>query len=82
MAVIDPTKKDVARKLFPELSDIQFETLLAFSFLASRKSIAFRRRVSDQAVSKTLKECCDQLGAPTPEELRPIFLLRLGLYLL
>lgn len=82
MADVDPTKKEKARKLFPELSDIQFETLLAFSFLASRKSIASRRRVSDQAISKTLKECCEQLGAPTPDELRPIFLLRLGLHLL
>lgn len=79
MQDVDPTKKDKVRKLFPELTDTQFEILLLFSFLSSRKVIASRRGISKQAVSKALKECCEQYEVPTAEDLRPLFLLKLGL---
>lgn len=79
MQDVDPTKKEKARKLFPELTDMQFEILLLFSFLSSRTVIASRRGISKQAVSKALKECCEQYEVPTTEDLRPLFLLKLGL---
>jgi hypothetical protein len=79
MQDVDPNTKEKVRKLFPELTDTQFEILIAFSFLSSRKVIAFRRGVSCQAVSKALKECCEQYEVPSAEDLRPLVLLKLGL---
>lgn len=79
MQDVDPTTKEKVRKLFPELTDMQFEILLLFSFLSSRTVIASKRGISKQAVSKALKECCEQYEVPKAEDLRPLFLLKLGL---
>lgn len=42
MAVIDPTKKDETRKLFPELNESELDCLIAFSSMNG--DVAKKRR--------------------------------------
>jgi hypothetical protein len=45
MAVIDPTKKDRARKLFPEINERELDCLIAFSSMKGDVAKKHREKV-------------------------------------
>lgn len=80
MTAIDPTKKDEARKLFPELPDGHFDTFFFFCFNFSKKEIALILKISEKRVTTLLRECCQLLHVTEPNALRPVLVLRLYFY--
>lgn len=80
MAVIDPTKKETARKLFPEMPDRHFDAFFYLCANFSKKEIAFLLKKSEKTVTKLLKECCQILKVNDVNSLRPILALRIYFY--
>jgi DNA-binding NarL/FixJ family response regulator len=80
MAIMDLTEFVHLRNIFPELTDIQLETLMLFSSGFLKKEIASRRCVTVQAVTKTLTECNRKFEISNKESLRNIFLIRVLIY--
>lgn len=80
MAVIDPTKLNESRKYFPDLTDIQFSSMVFFSFNIPRSTIAEHLNVSEKTVYLALKRCCEQTGVRTPYELRSVLDMRIYFY--
>lgn len=80
MAILDLTEFVHLRNIFPELTDIQLETLMLFSSGFLTKEIASRRCVTVQAVTKTLSECNKKFEITNKSSLRNIFLIRVLMY--
>ncbi len=77
MAIMNITDSIYFRNIFPELTDIQRETLILFCTGFSLKDIALYRSVSVQSATKTLSECIRRYDVPSREALRNVFLIRL-----
>ena len=80
MAAIDPTKKEEARKLFPEMPDVHFDAFFFFCFNFPKKEIALLLNVSEKRVTTLLRESCLMLQVSEPNALRPVLVLRLHFY--
>lgn len=77
MAVIDPTKKDEARKYFPEMPDGHFDAFFYLCNNFSKKEIAFILKKTERTITKLLKECCQILNVSDINSLRPALALRI-----
>lgn len=59
MAIIDPIRMEILRKVFPEINDIKIEVFTLFAFGMTIREISVYRNTTHQAVYKTLKELCE-----------------------
>lgn len=80
MAIIDPIRMEILRKVFPEINDIKIEVFTLFAFGMTIREIYVYRNTTHQAVYKTLKELCDQYNSPSNEALKTLYITRLALH--
>ncbi|WP_339056757.1 transcriptional regulator [Candidatus Regiella endosymbiont of Tuberolachnus salignus] len=76
MTAFDLTQCAVLRKVFPELTNAQFETAILFAVGFSRKEIAGLRVVSDSCIEHTLNVVKEKFNIASIGSLRNIILLR------
>lgn len=76
MTVFDPTQFAALRKVFPELTDAQFETAILFAVGFPRKEIAGLRVVSLSCIEHTLNIVKKKFSIASIGSLRNIILLR------
>ena len=69
MAIIDPIRMEILRKVFPEIA-----------FGMTIREISVYRNTTHQAVYKTLKELCEQYNSPSNEALKTLYITRLALH--
>jgi DNA-binding CsgD family transcriptional regulator len=81
MAVFDPTQFSAVRNVFPELSNVQFETTVLYAIGLSQKEIADMRGVSLTSAKRTLETAREQYSLSSLSCLRSIFHVRLFLHL-
>ncbi|WP_339057357.1 transcriptional regulator [Candidatus Regiella endosymbiont of Tuberolachnus salignus] len=82
MANIDITQFSEFRKVFPELTAVQFETAMLFSLGISQKEIATLRAVSYPVVNETLEEIKVKMHFCSLSNLLSVFQIRLVFFAL
>ncbi|EGY29066.1 hypothetical protein Rin_00009720 [Candidatus Regiella insecticola 5.15] len=82
MANIDITQFSEFRKVFPELTPVQFEIAMLFSLGISQKEIATLRSVSYSVVNETLEEIKVKMHFYSLSNLLSVFQIRLVFFAL
>lgn len=82
MTAFDPTQYPELRNLFPELTPVQFETSLLFSFGIPQKEISLLRDVNYRLVKREIAEAKSKFETNSLTGLLTIFHVRLVLFAL
>lgn len=78
MAPLDSTHLKAFHNLFPELTPVQADTAVLYSYGLGREEVAGFRRVSVPAVDKSLTTCRRVLNVDSLVLLRVVVLLRIN----
>ncbi|MEI1466323.1 conjugal transfer protein TraJ [Escherichia coli] len=70
MAIIDPIRMEILRKVFPEINDIKIEVFTLFAFGMTIREISVYRNTTHQAVYKTLKSYVNNTIPPQMRHLK------------
>ncbi|SEL88152.1 hypothetical protein SAMN04487787_12813 [Kosakonia sacchari] len=81
MADLNTTQLKLFHNLFPELTPVQTDTAVLYSYGLGREEVAGFRRVSVPAVDKSLTTCRRLLHVESLGQLRTVVLLRINVSL-
>lgn len=77
MAVLNSTHLKLFHKIFPELTPVQTETALLYSYGLGREEVAGLRNVSVPAIDKQLTTCRRLLNVESLGQLRAVVAVRI-----